>query len=151
MGPPWPISSLFSNVLINCCGQWKGRKNFVGITLCHHSHWGNTRARVCRDPLPVMCSHTLTCCCMHTQFIVIALGSNHTVLLGGKYCLRSGFLEGDSEVEFQAVYGDVLSGVEGQGNKEGRRKRSKKWSQLETGFLGGGSRTWIAPQSWSQT
>lgn len=90
-----------------------------------------------------MCSHMLTCCYMHTQFIVIAIGSNHTVLLGGKYCLRSGFLEGDSEIEFlfQVIYGKVLSGVEGKGNKEGRQKLSKKWSQLETGFLAEGSRT----------
>lgn len=63
----------------------------------------------------------------HTLFIVIAIGSNHNILLGGEYYHRSGFLEGDSEIEFllQVIYGEVLSGVGGEGNKGGRRELSK--------------------------
>lgn len=149
----FPVFKCSHKLLWSPPGRWEGRINLVGITLCHHSHWGNTCAHVCRDPLPVVCSHTLTRCCMHTQAIVIAIGSNHIVLLGGKHCVRSGFLEGDSEIEFlfQVIYREVFLGVEGKGSKEGKRKLSKKWSQLEIGFLGGGSGTWIAPQSWSHT
>ena len=60
-------------------------------------------------------AHTHTHIHTHTeleeQFIVIAICSNHTVSLGGNYCLRSGSL-GESEIEFllQVVYGGYSQG-----------------------------------------
>lgn len=56
--------------------------------------------------------------------IVIAIGSNRTISLGGNYCLRSGSLEGESEIEFllQVTFGGVLSGVGGKGNTLGEEK-----------------------------
>lgn len=33
-------------------------------------------------------------------FIVIVIGFNRIILLGGNYCFRLGFLEGEFEIEF---------------------------------------------------
>ena len=66
---------------------------------------------------------------VHTHTVVFAVGSNHSILLGGKYSysLTSGFLKGDSVIEslFQVIYGEVLPGVGSKENKEGERMLSK--------------------------